>query len=177
MRIPITLAAAALAVSLAPDAHASTGGTPLEQVREATTVYHDYAVAQAEGTVPVVDLAGNSCIADPGGSGAMGTHYLFPSRLLSGGGFDSDIVRDKPEILLYDMTTPSPTLTGVEYVVTAAEWHAAHGGQPPKLFGRKFTLVKAGNRYGLPDFYELHAWIWKDNPTGMFADWNPDVSC
>jgi hypothetical protein len=26
----------------------------------------------------------------------------------------------------------------------------------------------AGNRYGLPAFYELHAWLWKDNPIGLF---------
>jgi hypothetical protein len=38
-------------------------------------------------------------------------------------------------------------------------------------------LVQAGNRYGLPDFYELHAWIWKFNPLGMHNDWNPDVTC
>jgi hypothetical protein len=38
-------------------------------------------------------------------------------------------------------------------------------------------MVPAGNRYGLPDFYELHAWIWKGNPRGVFDDWNPTVSC
>ncbi len=32
-------------------------------------------------------------------------------------------------------------------------------------------------RYGLPPFYELHAWIWKRNPSGTFSDWNPRVSC
>ena len=37
--------------------------------------------------------------------------------------------------------------------------------------------MPAGNRYNLPDFYELHAWIWKHNPSGMFEDWNPTVSC
>jgi hypothetical protein len=33
------------------------------------------------------------------------------------------------------------------------------------------------NRYGLPPFYELHAWVWKHNPSGMFNDWNPLVTC
>jgi hypothetical protein len=37
--------------------------------------------------------------------------------------------------------------------------------------------VGAPNRYGLPAFYELHVWAWKTNPSGMFADWNPRVSC
>lgn len=51
------------------------------------------------------------------------------------------------------------------------------GGPAPSLFGQEFELVPAGNRYGLPDFYELHAWVWKHNPNGMFHDWNPTVSC
>ena len=38
-------------------------------------------------------------------------------------------------------------------------------------------LVPAGNRYGLPDFYAMHAWIWKNNPLGMNNDWNPNVTC
>ncbi len=40
-----------------------------------------------------------------------------------------------------------------------------------------FTLVTAPNAYELPDFYELHLWLWKTNPNGLFADWNPRVSC
>ena len=38
-------------------------------------------------------------------------------------------------------------------------------------------MIGTPNRYGLPPFYELHAWIWKHNPRGMFDDWNPLVSC
>ena len=48
---------------------------------------------------------------------------------------------------------------------------------PPSLFGQEFELVATPNRYGLPPFYELHAWLWKHNPSGMFNDWNPRVSC
>jgi hypothetical protein len=33
------------------------------------------------------------------------------------------------------------------------------------------------NRYGLPPFYSLHAWIWKPNPSGILTPWNPRVSC
>lgn len=47
--------------------------------------------------------------------------------------------------------------------------------RPPELFGQRFTLVEEGNRYGLPAFYELHAWVWKRNPAGVFADYNPPV--
>jgi len=46
-----------------------------------------------------------------------------------------------------------------------------------QLFGQAFSAVGTDNRYGLPPFYELHAWIWKRNPNGMFADYNPRVDC
>ena len=67
-------------------------------------------------------------------------------------------------------------LVGVEYVVFKADWDAKHDSWPT-LFGQNLKLVQAGNRYGLPDFYELHAWIWRPNPSGIFQDWNPSVTC
>jgi hypothetical protein len=71
-------------------------------------------------------------------------------------------------------------LVAVEYVVFQDAWHDAHPGDTgkPELFGEEFEAVGAGNRYGLPPFYELHAWLWKHNPKGTFGeDWNPRVSC
>jgi len=175
---------AALAVGLAQPAQAHGGhrghhhgGSSLQAVRRATAPYLDFARAQAAGTVPVVDVHGITCIEDPAGTGGMGTHYLFPDRLASDAGFDGRIVATKPEILLYDATRPSPRLLGMEYVVAADAWHAAHGRRVPRLFGQRFELVPAGNRYGLPDFYELHVWLWKQNPNGLFADYNPRVGC
>jgi hypothetical protein len=47
----------------------------------------------------------------------------------------------------------------------------------PTLFGQPLKLIPMGNRYGLPPFYEIHAWIWQHNPDGMFKDWNPSGSC
>jgi hypothetical protein len=47
----------------------------------------------------------------------------------------------------------------------------------PSLFGEPFEATGADNRYGLPPYYSLHAWIWKNNPSGMFKDWNPKVTC
>jgi hypothetical protein len=38
-------------------------------------------------------------------------------------------------------------------------------------------LTPDGNRFGLPAFYSLHAWVWKHNPAGTFAMWNPNVTC
>ena len=58
----------------------------------------------------------------------------------------------------------------------ADAWDATHAA-PPILYGQRFARVAAGNRYGLPDFYELHVWHQKANPSGIFNDWNPTVSC
>ena len=67
-------------------------------------------------------------------------------------------------------------LGAVEYVVFQSTWDAAHSA-PPTLFGQKFMLNPADNRFGLPAFYSLHAWIWKHNPKGTFEMWNPQVKC
>ena len=126
----------------------------------------------APWSVEVVDLAGISCIEDPHGTGAMGIHYLDATNL-----FDGSIDRLAPEALIYEPDTGgSLTLVAAEYLVLADAWDGAHAA-PPILYGQRFTRVAAGNRFGLPDFYELHVWHEKANPRGTFNDWNPTVSC
>ena len=102
----------------------------------------------------------------------MGIH--FANVALVG---DGEVNAATPEALVYE---PKPNgrlrLVAVEYIVFQADWDATHSS-PPSLFGQEFELMSAPNRYGLPPFYELHAWIWKHNPSGMFNDWNPRVSC
>ena len=84
---------------------------------------------------------------------------------------------EEPELLLYEPEKNGQLrLVGLEYVVLKSAWDATHSS-PPSLFGQQFNFTDAPNRYGLPPFYSLHAWIWKNNPAGMFAMWNPDVSC
>jgi hypothetical protein len=168
------LLAGVLAVSLlSPVAAASQSG--LAGLRNATAAFHDIATAQAAGyTAEVADLAGITCIADPNGAGTMGIHFLNPSLL------DDEVNATTPELVIY---VPAPNgrmkLVAVEYLVLKSAWEDAHGvgAAPPELFGQPFTLTPAGNRYGLPDFYELHAWVWQPNPNGMFYEWNPRVSC
>jgi hypothetical protein len=65
-------------------------------------------------------------------------------------------------------------LVAVEYVVFKSAWK---GSSVPKLFGRDFANAPEPNRYGLPAFYSLHAWIWKKNPSGLLSAWNPRVTC
>ena len=75
----------------------------------------------------------------------------------------------EPELLMYE---PGPRgqmrLVGVEYIVPLSAWQ---GSKPPMLFGREFQV---NEQFGV---WALHAWVWKHNPAGMFADWNPNVSC
>jgi hypothetical protein len=186
MRSPI-LAALAAVLSVAALATGSSAASAHDGADEARPVLHghtakldDLRAATAGGrtgpvapwTVKVVDLAGISCIEDPHGTGAMGVHYLDPANL-----FDGSIDRLSPEALIYEPGDGgSLTLIAAEYLVIAQAWDAAHSA-PPILSGQRFTRVAAGNRYGLPDFYERHAWIWQGNPLGTFNDWNPDISC
>jgi hypothetical protein len=53
---------------------------------------------------------------------------------------------------------------------------AEHNGAPV-MFGRRFNFTPAGNRFGLPAYYSLHAWLFKRNPSGEFSMWNPRVHC
>ena len=56
-------------------------------------------------------------------------------------------------------------------------WDAAHPGTMPTLFGEEFMETLAPNRYEIPAFYALHVWLYRYNPTGLFAPFNPRVSC
>ena len=58
-----------------------------------------------------------------------------------------------------------------------ADWDAAHPGTTPMLFGQMFMDSGFPNRYQLPQFYALHVWLWKANPSGLFKPFNPNVSC
>ena len=102
----------------------------------------------------------------------MGIHYV-KGALVQGGKVDAA----RPQALVYERTADGALqLAAVEYVVIQADWDAGHSA-PPSLFGQTFMVTPAGNRYGLPAFYSLHAWVWMDNPDGMFAMWNPSASC
>ena len=101
----------------------------------------------------------------------MGVHFAN-GALVGDGALDAS----RPELVIYEQRGRQFRLLGVEYVVIAADWHATHPA-PPVLMGQHFHYVGSPNRYGLPPFYELHVWAWKNNPSGMFVDWNPNVSC
>lgn len=136
-----------------------------EVVRESTSDFRDVAAAEEVGYGLF-----HGCVSGPQG-GAMGVHYANGDLV-----GDGELDAEAPEALIYEMSYGQLRLVGVEYVVLADQWHE-NNEMPPVLMGQLFNYVGSPNRYGLPAFYELHVWAWKFNPTGMFADWNPLVSC
>jgi hypothetical protein len=92
--------------------------------------------------------------------------------------FDDVIELGAPEALVYEPVRGGLRLVAAEYIAPAAAWHTTHGpGDTPQLAGHLFHHVPGPNRYGPDTFYELHVWAFGHNPSGAFADWNPNVSC
>jgi hypothetical protein len=159
------------AVTPAPDLEQSaqsenSASRLVEQVRDATAIYRD--VNQAAGYEPF-----GGCVSGPE-AGAMGVHFVNQALLRDGA---LDVT--KPEALIYEFKNGRARLVGVEYIVIAAQWDAAHPEPPlpPVLEGQLFHFNDSPNRFRLPPFYELHVWAWRDNPNGAFVDWNTRVSC
>ena len=147
------------------------GRSDLGAVRSATARFHSIAVAEQHGYGLLTDADQIACIDMPG-MGGMGVHWADPDLVA-----DGQIRGTRPEALVYAPDDDGTlVLAAVEYVVLKADWDAAHG-QPPRLFGHTFDVTATPNRYGLPAFYSLHAWVWKRNPAGRFAMWNPRVTC
>lgn len=103
--------------------------------------------------------------------GAMGYHWGNTAL------FDATVDLLEPETVMYE---PQPgghlKLVGMEYIVPLEAWEAAGHDlndptDVPKLLDHVFT------RHSFLPIYKLHIWLWRDNPQGMFADWNPKVSC
>jgi len=138
----------------------------IRAVREATQPY------QTADMLPRDYQLQFGCVSG-GDFGAMGMHYV--NLNLVG---DGEITISKPEIMLYEPVAGGrPKLTGVDYLVIQSDWDAKHPGAPPEFMGQLFHLFESPNRFGLPAFYTLHVWAWKDNPNGTFSNWNPNVSC
>jgi hypothetical protein len=172
----VLVLAAPAAVAVAQDGHAHAGvsassrdaGALVQAVREATERFKDVNVAEAEGYALQF-----GCVSGPD-AGAMGMHFVnFP--LVADGELDPA----HPEIVIYE---PQPDgrlrLIGADFLIFKADWEAKHPNSgAPELMGQLFHFFDAPNRFGLPPFYTLHVWAWKDSPTGTFVNWNTNVSC
>jgi hypothetical protein len=141
-------------------------GALVKVVRDVTARFRDVKVAEGEGYALAF-----GCVSG-GDYGAMGLHYVnFPLVL------DGVLDPTRPEIVIYE---PLPNgrlrLVGADYLVLANDWHSKNPS-PPELMGQLLHLFESPNRFGLPNFYTLHVWAWKENPTGTFANWHAKVSC
>ena len=149
---------------------ASAGGSDVDAARNASAKFANLDLARAAGYGLFIDVNGKSCIAMPG-LGAMGFHYVNGNVV-----GDPGVNPLRPEAFVYAPVNGKLQLAALEYITIKSAWDAHHSS-PPTLFGQPFQLTLAPNRFGLPDFYSLHAWLYKNNPAGMFMPWNPDVKC
>jgi hypothetical protein len=114
----------------------------------------------------------HECISSFNNTGTMGFHFI------NGGLLDTTVDPTKPEALVYAPDKHGKLkLVALEYVVFQDPWKAEHGDEMPTLFGQMFMETGAPNRYDIPAFFSLHVWLWNDNPSGLFAPFNPSVSC
>lgn len=159
-------------------------GPDLAAVRRATAQFHNADVAAAAGYV-----FGEPCVASP--AGAMGIHA--PNPALIG---DQTIDPERPEVLLYqEKPNGGLKLIGVEYLqvvlvrntttgrvspwFSASRWPSNYVvvNPTPQLFGQTFDGPMPGHSPTMPWHWDFHVWIWANNPNGMFAQWNPSISC
>ena len=158
----------------------------VNQLRESYAVYADVSKAQAAGyTVwsPDPSAASATCASAP--EGKMGYHLVnVPLRGSAATPDAGDVTLDptKPEMILYEKRADGTmNLVGVEWIVFKAAWEKAHGAgaAAPTVLGEPLLSSEHAFATGGPmiPHYELHAWIWKDNPRGTFDPWNPNVTC
>jgi hypothetical protein len=132
----------------------------LATLRQVTAAFHDFNTASASGWTAQI----TPCMTDPGGAGGMGFHY---GNL---GLIDGAVSVDEPELLLYEPETNGKLrLVAVEYIIPYV--FVPRTAAPPVLFGQQFKQNDTFQLWG------LHAWVWSENPSGMFASWNPRVTC
>jgi hypothetical protein len=143
-----------LAVLMAAVPAGASVRSDLAEVRRATARFHSVQAAEAAGYEAFLECFDSEL-------GGMGQHYVDLGAL------DGTVEATHPEAMVYEVKRNGRLeLVAVEYIVPATFVDPAN---PPELFGQDFHLNAA---LGV---WVLHAWIWKANPSGMFADWNPRV--
>jgi hypothetical protein len=158
----------------------------LEEVRAATEKYRDVQVALADGYVP--DPL-NICetpyhMGRTAQSGVMGIHYLRNDLLgieeqrtrLDVTGTHTDFT--SPAVLLYEpQADGSLELLALENLVSADAWKAAGNEAPPSFTGEPFPFAEANPAMTMRASYDLHVWLFRENPSGLFAAYNPNATC
>ena len=147
----------------------------LQAARTALAKYSDPLAAVKDGYFSTL-----ACIDFPDGAtdgtvvyppGAMGVHFLNPANI------GPTLDPTKPQVLIYEPV-------GDKLVLAAAEWfvpvQVAPGGTAPSIFGQTLAGPMDGHEPIMPAslrHYDLHVWLWKDNPRGMFVSTNAALKC
>jgi len=169
----IALGLACLGIAFGPAAAAEPDKVQIEALRKAMEKYKDYKVAVRDlylSTVGCVHYAGEKIpdhMVYP--KGAMGVHFV---NLTVRGAPDPM----KPNVLIYEPVGKELKLVAVEWLVPLTPETKAR----PSVFGQPFMGPMEGHEPLIPQkfvHYDLHLWLFKDNPLGMFAATNPNVSC
>jgi hypothetical protein len=169
------------------------GEPTLAEVRAATERFRDVNVALAEG---YVRDPGNLCdTADMMGRqaalGAMGIHFFRPDLLgitappsprVNGDGTHTDF--RKPSILIYEpQADGSLALVAVENLVFEESWLATGKKSPPTFHGVPYDTMRddpntaTDEAHMFEPHFDRHVWIYRENPNGVFAQFNPNVTC
>jgi hypothetical protein len=179
--LSLTVLAVAASIALAPRVSYAQGkstaapmSADLQAAKAALAKYSDPLAAVKDGYYSTV-----ACIDFPKGAtdgpmeyppGAMGVHFLNP------GNIGPTLDASKPQVLIYEPH-------GDKLVLTAAEWFmpvAIAGANAPSIFGQKLMGPMDGHEPIMPaslKHYDLHVWLWKNNPRGMFTSTNAAVKC
>lgn len=166
--------AGVLLASVITTANAQQLPPELVATRAALEKYQDPVVAVHDGYLSTL-----GCIEYPQGSkegemqylpGGMGVHFI------NMGYINPALDPAKPQVLIYEPV-------GDRLKLVAAEWFLpieAAGGKVPTIFGRELQGPMAGHPPLLPEqlhHYDLHVWLWKDNPAGVFSPTNAKIKC
>ena len=176
-----------------PPAAAAAAEPTLDQVRAATERVRDVKVAVAEGYIrdPMDHCVVAPDIGLPAAEGAMGVHYIRmdllgvtepPNPRISGSGIHTDF--NKPSVLLYEPKADgSLELVGVENLVFKTAWEAAGNKKPPTYQGVVWNLMQDDPATSVDEghmfvpHYDRHVWLYRENPKGIYEQFNPNVSC
>jgi len=145
----------------------------LTAVRTALDRFQDPIVALREGYFSTM-----GCLVFPGGAsegqmaylpGGMGVHFLNTAYIAP------MLDPEKPQVLLYEWAGDRLRLTGAEWFVPVAV-----SPEAPSIFGHTLEGPMEGHEPILPadlHHWDLHVWLWKENPNGLFHPTNSTVTC
>jgi hypothetical protein len=165
----------------------------LAMVRDATARFRDVEVALAEGYVrdPMNLCDTAEMMGLPAELGVMGIHYFRadllgitgpPDPRVTGTGTHTDFLT--PSILIYEpQADGSLQLVAVENLVFVHAWEAAGRTERPSFHGVPYDLMMddpattVDEAHLFEPHYDLHVWLYRENPAGMFAQFNPNATC